>query len=289
MSTWASTRARARSRYSPEAPTAAATRSLPSSSLQALGYCIIFWMSFTVISPRRLPSSSTTRSFSILCSWRRDFASSRVVPSGTVTRFSLVMRSEIGRSRRVSNRRSRLVRIPTRWPSASVTGTPEILYSAMTSRASSIVWPGRMVTGSTIIPASDRFTRSTSRACFSMVRFLWTTPIPPSWARAMASWDSVTVSMAAEIRGMLSSIPRQRRVFRSTSAGWTSDREGTIRTSSKVRANSRSRSGISVSSPGVSARIVPGCRGRRIDRIGSGLIRVGVTGVYKEGGRAAAL
>ncbi len=61
-------------------------------------------------------------------------------------------------------------------------------------------------------------------------------PMPPSWARAMASRDSVTVSIAAETSGMFSSIPRDRRVERSTWLGWTSERPGTSRTSSKVSA-----------------------------------------------------
>ncbi len=58
---------------------------------------------------------------SIVLAW------SRVVPSGTVTRSSLVIRSPIRFSRSSSKRRSRLVRMPTRCPSESVTGTPEIL------------------------------------------------------------------------------------------------------------------------------------------------------------------
>jgi hypothetical protein len=43
-------------------------------------------------------------------------------------------------------------------------------------------------------------------------------PMPPSWASAMASRLSVTVSMAADTSGRLSSMLRVRRVFRS----WTS-------------------------------------------------------------------
>jgi len=85
-STRASTSAAARSRKSPVAPIAAAQRSLPSSSFAALGYLIAFWMSFTVIRPFRWPSLSTTSSFSMRCSCNLPFASSRVVPIGTVTR-----------------------------------------------------------------------------------------------------------------------------------------------------------------------------------------------------------
>ena len=49
-------------------------------------------------------------------------------------------------------------------------GTPEILYFCMTSSASETFASGDMVTGSTIMPLSDRFTLSTSLACCSMVR-----------------------------------------------------------------------------------------------------------------------
>ena len=49
-------------------------------------------------------------------------------------------------------------------------GTPEILYFRMTSSASETFSSGDMVTGSTIMPLSERFTLSTSSACCSMVR-----------------------------------------------------------------------------------------------------------------------
>ncbi len=98
-STLAATRASHRASRSPPAPTAAPTRSRPSESLQAPGYSWAFWMSLTVISPLRVPSSSTTRSFSMRCWWSSALACSRVVPTGAVMRFSLVMKSAIGRSR----------------------------------------------------------------------------------------------------------------------------------------------------------------------------------------------
>ena len=69
-----------------------------------------------------------------------------------------------------------------------------------------------MVIGSTIMPLSERFTLSTSLACCSMVRLRWMMPSPPCWAMAMAMRDSVTVSMAALIRGTRSSMLRVRRV-----------------------------------------------------------------------------
>ena len=62
-----------------------------------------------------------------------------------------------------------------------------------------------------IIPLSLRFTRSTSAACRSIDMFLCSTPMPPARAIAIAISDSVTVSIAAETSGMLSSIPRVNR------------------------------------------------------------------------------
>ena len=62
-------------------------------------------------------------------------------------------------------------------------------------------------------------------------------PSPPCCAMAMAMRDSVTVSMAALMRGMLSSILRVSRVVVSASAGTTSDLAGSSNTSSKVSAS----------------------------------------------------
>ena len=199
-------------------------------------------MSLTVINPFRLPFRSTTSSFSMRCRWRSSFACSSVVPTGVVIRRSFVMRDEMGRSGRVSNRRSRLVRMPTSFPFSSMTGTPEILYRAITSSASAIFCSGRTVTGSTIIPDSDRLTRSTSSAWAAIDRFLWMTPSPPCCAMAIARRDSVTVSIAAETIGMLSGTASVRRVRRSTSRGWTRERAGSRRTSSKVSASGRTSS-----------------------------------------------
>src|SRR5207237_7818584 len=66
----------------------------------------------------------------------QDFsASSSVVPTGTVIRFSLVITLLMGMSKRVSKRRSRLVRMPTSFLFI-VIGTPEILSLRATSSAS---------------------------------------------------------------------------------------------------------------------------------------------------------
>src|SRR5581483_4346480 len=94
---------------------------------------------------------------------------------------------------------------------------------------------GGSVTGSTIIPASERLTRSTSATWSSIERLRWTTPMPPTRARAIASRASVTVSIAAETTGIASSIPRVSRVRVETSFGSTSDSAGTSRTSSNAR------------------------------------------------------
>src|SRR4051794_2905823 len=94
-----------------------------------------------------------------------------------------------------------------------------------------------MVTGFTTMPLSNFFTRRTCSACSSMERLRWTTPMPPAWAMAMASGASVTVSMAAEMSGMPSSIVLVSRVRVSTWEGRTSEAAGTSSTSSKVRAS----------------------------------------------------
>ena len=79
------------------------------------------------------------------------------------------------------------------------------------------------MTGSTIMPLSERLTRSTCAACSAMERFLWMTPMPPSRASAMASSDSVTVSMAELTSGMFRAMRREKRVRTSTSRGWTAE------------------------------------------------------------------
>ena len=99
-STPASTSAVARSQASPKKPMAAPTTSRPSPSFVASGYCSDFTKSLTVMSPRRMPASSTSGSFSILCLASSAAASSRAMPTGAVTSGIGVMMS---RTRRVSN------------------------------------------------------------------------------------------------------------------------------------------------------------------------------------------
>ena len=138
-STFAWTKALALSRVSPLTPIAAPTLNRPKSSLQALGYWILFRMSLYVIKPLRWKFSSTIRSFSILCLWKSFSASLSDVPNGTVIN-SFVIALSIEMLSRVSNRMSRLVRIPTSLLFSSVIGRPDILYFFITSFASKILF-----------------------------------------------------------------------------------------------------------------------------------------------------
>ena len=235
MSTPASTRAVARFQASPKKPTPAATRSRPSPSLVASGNCSVLTKSLTVIRPRRRPAGSTSGSFSILCLASSAAASSRAIPTGAVTSGITVM---ISRTRRVAksaagtNRRSRLVMMPSRVRSAAITGRPETRYRPHSSSSSARVASGPTVTGSVIIPDSDRFTRSTWCAWSSMERFRCSTPMPPWRAIAIAIRPSVTVSMAADSSGTATRMLRVRRAVVSTSEGTTSLSPGSSRTSS---------------------------------------------------------
>ena len=93
-----------------------------------------------------------------------------------------------------------------------------------------------MLIGSLIIPDSNRFTFLTSIACDSIDMFLWITPMPPSWAMAIASLPSVTVSIAAEIIGVFKVILLVSFEVKLTSFGRTSECAGTNNISSKVSA-----------------------------------------------------
>ena len=61
--------------------------------------------------------------------------------------------------------------------------------------------------------------------------------MPPACAMAIAIWDSVTVSIAEAMIGILRRMLRVMRERISTSAGMTSDRPGFNSTSSKVYAS----------------------------------------------------
>ena len=144
----------------------------------------------------------------------------------------------------VSKRVSRLVRMPTSRPSSTI-GTPEMWYFCITISASASRSVGRRVTGSTIIPASDRLTLSTSAACKSTGRLRCITPRPPSRAMAIAMRASVTVSMGEETTGRLMRMRRVRNVAVLTSCGSTSLRPGLNKTSSNVRPSVDTQIGVS--------------------------------------------
>ena len=76
-------------------PTEAPHKSLPLLSLAALGYAFAFSISFIVINPFKLFSSSTKGSFSILCFFNISKASSKVVPSFAVINGLFVITSLI--------------------------------------------------------------------------------------------------------------------------------------------------------------------------------------------------
>src|SRR5881396_758141 len=232
----ASSRARARARASEVPPTAAATRRRPCWSLLAWGCRRRLKMSLMVMRPLRTPCSSTTGSFSMRCFARIRSASSSPVPTGAVTRRSLVIASRIGRSSSRSNCRSRLVMMPTRRPASSTIGTPEMWNRSIRRTASRSGRSGPRVIGCRIIPDSLRFTLSTSAAWRSTGMFLWITPMPPSRAMAIAISDSVTVSIAADTSGMLRAMPRVKRERTSTLRGCTLESRGTSKMSSNVRA-----------------------------------------------------
>src|SRR3989339_1224924 len=97
-----------------------------------------------------------------------------------------------------------------------------------------MVSSGARQTGSAMTPLAERFTLVTSLVCSSIERFLWMMPMPPSWAKAMARFASVTVSIGEETIGILSGIWQENRVWVLVSAGIISDFWGTKRMSSKV-------------------------------------------------------
>ncbi len=193
-------------------------------------------MSRTVIMPVHLPLLSTTRSFSIRCWCRSFFATSGLTCSGTVTR-SVVIISETRMLSSATKRMSRLVMMPTSLSSWSTTGSPEKPCLSFSARSSPIVVSGVTMIGSSTKPDSNRLTVLTLAAWSSILMFRWITPIPPAWAIAMAMRDSVTVSIAADIIGILRPMVLVSFVLRSTSAGRTADSAGNRRTSSKVNAS----------------------------------------------------
>ena len=105
----------------------------------------------------------------------------------------------------------------------------------MQFKASATVLDLDNVIGSRIIPDSDLLTFLTLSLCSSIDKFLWITPIPPSWAIAIAILLSVTVSIAAETIGTFNWRFLENLECNETSEGKTSEYAGTRRTSSNVR------------------------------------------------------
>ena len=181
------------------------------------------------------PLLFTTGNFSILYFCRIFSAFLKSVPSGAVMRFSLVITSRTFLLGLRSNRRSRLVRMPTSLFFASTMGMPPILFSFINRNASPMVASSRRVTGSRIRPLSERFTLRTCSTWRSIDIFLCSIPTPPCLARAMANEASVTVSMAADMNGIFSVMFLVRRELMLTSRGSTCEYAGTSSTSSNVK------------------------------------------------------
>ncbi len=105
----------------------------------------------------------------------------------------------------------------------STTGTPLIRLVDISARASASVWSGLMVSGLTTMPDSNFLTWRTWAACCAGSRFLWITPMPPSWAMAMAIGPSVTVSIADDTSGTFNGMVRVNLVRVSVALGSTSE------------------------------------------------------------------
>jgi len=111
--------------------------------------------------------------------------------------------------------------IPSTSSPSSITGAPETPSSSIILSTSRTVWSGEAVTTSLMISSSARLTCSIWVAISSTPRFRWRTPSPPWRAIAMAISASVTVSIAAERTGTVSSTCCETRVAVSASSGST--------------------------------------------------------------------
>ena len=195
-------------------------------------------MSRIVMRPARQPSASTSSSFCTRASLRIASAASRVVSGEAVTRLLLVIMGPTRLSLEpLRNFMSRRVRMPATRPRlvpSRVTGNPETFCSSISVSALDTLSSGLRVIGSLMTPFSLLLTFATSRAWTEGERVLWMIPIPPSWAKAMAKADSLTVSMGADTSGIFKGMLRLRRVEVSALSGVTSLYSGISRTSSKV-------------------------------------------------------
>ena len=173
-------------------------------------------------------------------------------------------------------------RRPVFWPPVppfSTTGIPEMPCARISARASASVASGPMVTGLTTMPDSNFLTWRTSSACPAGDKLRWITPMPPACAMAMASRDSVTVSIAADRIGIDSSMSPAIRVAMSVSPGITSEWPGCNSTSSKVSANAPVAVSMifAMANPRINANGADPCGPRRLVMSLSGLARAGTT------------
>ena len=164
-------------------------------------------------------------------------ASSSVVPTGAVTRPSFVIASAT-RMRRGDAEAEVAVGEDADEPARRVgdrdAGDAVALHQRRARRRRAR--PASSVTGSTIIPASERLTLSTSATWSAIERFRCSTPMPPSRASAIAM---PRLGDRVHRRGDERDLERDRRASAgsrsTTSFGSTADSAGTSRTSSKVR------------------------------------------------------
>ena len=165
-------RSAARARSKPLSPTveAAATRRRPSASLQALGCCVAFSMSLTVIEADAAVVLVDDQQ--LLDAVLMQQALGLVLADALAHRDELLAssaRRPAGADRRRSARRdwSECRRGAPACPPAprSTTGMPEMPCAAISASASASVSSGKMVIGSTTMPLSKRLTLRTSSAC----------------------------------------------------------------------------------------------------------------------------
>ena len=188
-------------------------------SVTEFGYLRFFRRSVRDISDTMLPSLSTTGRRPTFALRSTSTASSVLMDTDTVCRFSVVITSRSLVSGSTTRSMSRFDTMPNSFsPSlpCSVIGKPEKPYSALMRRQSATVFSGDSTVGSRITPLRYIFTSCTSCACSSMVQLLCTTPRPPCCAIAMAMACSVTVSMQELTNGTFSLMLRLKRLDRST-------------------------------------------------------------------------
>ena len=140
-------------------PTAAPTAKRPFESLVAFGNLVIFMMSFKVTKPVTLPSLSTSGSFSTRCSCSKRSASLRDVFGGAL-RTSRVMIAVTGLLSSSSKSRSRVVMMPTSFPSLSTIKMPPVSVSSTTRFTSPTVCWSVIVSGFSTMKDSAFLTRS---------------------------------------------------------------------------------------------------------------------------------